>query len=208
MINILIADDHAIVREGLKQLFAIYPDITVVAVATNGAETLETLRKTEVDLLLMDMTMPGIGGVELIERIKAQCPRLPVLVLSMHNEPQIARRALSAGAAGYLTKDSDPEVLLAAIRKVASGGRFIAPELAEAMVFAGDADQTDPYELLSDRELEILTKLVRGKSINEIAEELCISSKTVSTYKTRLMLKLHLQNNAELVRYGLNHHLD
>jgi len=207
MIKLLIADDHAIVREGLKQLFAICPDVAVVAVATNGTETLDTLRKIETDLLLMDMTMPGISGVELIERIRAQCPRLPILVLSMHNEPQIARRALNAGANGYLTKDSDPEVLLAAIRKVASGKRHIAPELAEAMIFSGEADQAAPHELLSNRELHILTQLVRGLSINEIAAELCICNKTVSTHKARLMLKLNLQNNSELVRYGLDHHL-
>lgn len=208
MIKLIIADDHAIVREGLRQLFALCADIAVADVAVNGAQLLEMLRKDEADLLLLDMTMPGIHGLELIGRIRAQNARLPILVLSMHNEPQIARRALIAGASGYLTKDSDPEVLLAAIRKVASGGRFIAPELAEALAFdAGDGEQRAPHELLSEREFHILNLLIRGRSVNEIADELIISNKTVSTHKARLMQKLNLQNNAELVRYGIDHHL-
>ncbi|MDO8989306.1 MAG: response regulator transcription factor [Sideroxyarcus sp.] len=208
MIKLLIAEDHAIMREGLKRLFALYPDIAIVGEATNGAEALELARKSEADLLMMDMTMPGINGVELIGRLKAQTPQLPILVLSMHNEPQIARRALSAGAAGYLTKDSDPEILIAAIRKVVGGGRFIDPALAEAMAFdSGENANRAPHELLSEREFHILRLLVQGKSVNEIADELVISNKTVSTHKARLMLKLNLGNNAELIRYGVSHHL-
>jgi DNA-binding NarL/FixJ family response regulator len=204
----MIADDHAIVREGLKQLFALVADIRVAATAVNGAEVLEMLRRNELDMLMMDMSMPGISGVELITRVKAQRPDLPVLVLSMHNEPQIARRALAAGAAGYLTKDSDPEVVLAAIRKVAGGGRFVDPGLAEAMVLDSvDGGRGAPHEQLSEREQQILRLLVRGRSVNEIADELVISNKTVSTHKSRLMQKLGLQNNAELVRYGVEHGL-
>lgn len=207
MIRIFIADDHAIVRQGLKQLAAL-SDLTLAGEASSGAQLLETLRKVSADLLLLDMTMPGISGVELIERVRAQAPLLPILVLSMHNEPQIARRAFAAGAAGYCTKDSDPEVLLTAIRKVASGGRFIDPGLAENMAFdTGKHEQYQPQDVLSTREYHILKLLVQGKSVNEIAEELVISNKTVSTHKARLMQKLNLQNNAELVRYGVEQHL-
>lgn len=208
MIKLMIADDHAIVREGLKQLFSLYSDISVVGEATNGSDVLVNLRTQTIDLLLLDMTMPGISGVELITRIRAQNATLPILVLSMHNEVQIARRALSNGASGYLTKDSDPEVLLAAIRKVAGGGRFIDPDLAEAMAFDnGNTEQEEPHELLSEREYQILLLLIGGKSVNDIAGELSISNKTVSTHKTRLMQKLNVSNNAELVRYGLDNGL-
>lgn len=208
MIRILIADDHAIVRGGLKQLFALCSDLSVTGEAVNGAQVLEVLRKEEVDLLLLDMNMPGISGAELITRVRAERPSLPILVLSMHNEPQIARRALASGAAGYLTKDSDPETLLAAIRKVAAGGRFIDSGLAESMVFdAGENGERPPHEQLSEREFHILRLLVRGKSVNDIADELSISNKTVSTHKARLMQKLGFQNNADLVRYGIEHHL-
>jgi DNA-binding NarL/FixJ family response regulator len=196
------------VREGLRQLLSISANITLAGEATNGAQLMESLRGMTADLLLLDITMPGINGVELIERVLAQHPQLPILVLSMHNEPQIARRVLAAGAAGYCTKDSDPEVLVGAIRKVAAGGRFIDPALAEKMAFdTGQHAQYLPREVLSDREFSILCMLVKGKSVNEIAEELIISNKTVSTHKARLMQKLNLQNNAELVRYGVEHGL-
>lgn len=205
MTRVLIADDHAIVREGLKQLFALDANVVVAGEAVNGAQVLETLREGVFDLVLLDMTMPGVSGVNLISRIRAQHGSPPILVLSMHNELQIARRALNAGASGYLTKDSRPEVLLMAIRKVAAGGRFIDPGLAEEMVFeAGGVDQRQPHELLSDREFHILRLLVRGMSINGIAEELAISNKTVSTHKARLMQKMNFYNNAELVRYAVD----
>jgi len=208
MTRILIADDHAIVREGLKQLFALDGHIVVAGEAVNGAQVLETLREGVFDLVLLDMTMPGVSGVNLISRIRAQDGSPPILVLSMHNELQIARRALNAGASGYLTKDSRPEILLMAIRKVAAGGRFIDPVLAEEMVFeAGGPDQRQPHELLSDREFHILRLLVRGNSVNGIADELAISNKTVSTHKARLMQKMNFSNNAELVRYAVAHGL-
>lgn len=208
MTRILIADDHAIVREGLKQLFALDGHIVVAGEAVNGAQVLETLRDGVFDLVLLDMTMPGVSGVNLISRIRAQDGSPPILVLSMHNELQIARRALNAGASGYLTKDSRPEILLMAIRKVAAGGRFIDPVLAEEMVFeAGGTDQRQPHELLSDREFHILRLLVRGNSVNGIADELAISNKTVSTHKARLMQKMNFSNNAELVRYAVAHGL-
>lgn len=208
MIRVLIADDHAIVREGLKQLFALDKDVLVAGEAVDGAQALETLRKGGFDLVLLDMTMPGVSGVNLISRIRAQDGAPPILVLSMHNELQIARRALAAGASGYLTKDSRPDILMAAIHKVATGGRFIDPVLAEQMVFeAGDTGTRPPHELLSDREFHILRLLVRGVSVNDVAEELAISNKTVSTHKARLMQKMNFRNNAELVRYAVAHGL-
>jgi DNA-binding NarL/FixJ family response regulator len=208
MTRVLIADDHAIVREGLKQLFALDNRVVVAGEAVNGAQVLDTLRDGVFDLVLLDMAMPGVSGVNLISRIRAQEGAPPILVLSMHNELQIARRALNAGAAGYLTKDSQPEVLMTAIHKVAAGGRFIDPVLAEEMVFEADGpEQRRPHVLLSDREFHILRLLVRGMAVNSIAQELAISNKTVSTHKARLMQKMKMDNNAELVRYAVDHGL-
>jgi DNA-binding NarL/FixJ family response regulator len=208
MIRVLIADDHAIVREGLKQLFELYSDVVVAGEAVNGAQAIDAVRQGDFDLVLLDMTMPGVSGVNLISRLCAQDGAPPILVLSMHNELQVARRAVGAGAAGYLTKDSRPDVLITAIRKVAAGGRFIDSGLAEQMVFeTGDAGQRLPHELLSDREFHILRLLIRGMSVNDIAAELAISAKTVSTHKARLMAKMNFQNNADLVRYGVEHGL-
>jgi DNA-binding NarL/FixJ family response regulator len=205
MIRLLLADDHALVREGLKQLFALTTDISVAAEATNGAQVLDALRRQPVDLLLLDMTMPGISGPDLITRVVAQEPHPPILVLTMHNEPQIARRALGAGASGYLTKDSDPALLLSAIRKVASGGRFIDPTLAESMVFNnGGAAAENSHEHLSDREFQILCLLAKGVGVNDIATQLSISNKTVSTHKARLMEKMRFTSNADLVRYAVS----
>lgn len=208
MIRILIADDHAIVRGGLLQLFALAGDVTVVAQATNGGQVIESLRGVACDLVLLDMSMPGISGIELIGRIRAHAPTLPILVLSMHNEALVVRRALKAGANGYMTKDGDPETLLLAVRKVAAGGRYIDPGLAEQMVFEGEAGQTErPHEQLSNRELSIFRLFVGGKSVNQIAEELAISNKTVSTHKARLMQKMGFQSNADMLRYGIDHAL-
>lgn len=208
MIRLVIADDHAIVRGGLKQIFALSPDLKVVGEAVNGNEVLECLRQEPFDLLLLDLNMPGISGMDLITRVKAHRPELPILVLSMHNEPQVAARALKAGANGYITKDCEPDVLLTAIRKVAARGNYIAPELAEKMVF--DVTSTalhPPHSLLSNRELEVLRLLTTGKGVNEIAEQLSISNKTVSTHKVRLMEKMNLSSMADLMRYAMQHDL-
>ena len=208
MIRILMADDHGIVREGLKQLFALGQDIFLVGEAVNGGEVLADLLGGGIDLILLDMTMPGICGVNLITRLRSHddCP--PILVLSMHNEIQIARRALAAGVAGYLTKDSDPATLMAAIRKVTSGGRYIDPGLAEKMVFeSGRNTELPPHDVLSEREYDVLRLLVHGMGVNQIADELKISNKTVSTHKARLMQKMDFHNNAELVRYAVAHGL-
>jgi DNA-binding NarL/FixJ family response regulator len=153
------------------------------------------------------MTMPGISGVDLIRRVRAEQPPLPILVLSIHNEAQVVSRALRAGATGYVTKDSDPDVLLAAIRKLAAGGRFIDPKLVDAMVFETHSGDAPPHEVLSDREFQVLRMLAAGQSINEIAESCSLSAKTISTHKMRLMQKLGLNNNAELIRYAIRHGL-
>lgn len=208
MIRILIADDHAIVRGGLLQLFALAGDVAVVAQATNGGQVMECLRATPCDLVLLDLSMPGASGVELIARIRAHVPALPILVLSMHNEALVVRRALQAGANGYMSKDVDPETLLLAVRKVAAGGRFLDPSLAELLVFDnGTGGDAPAHEQLSNRELSIFRLFVGGKTVNQIAEELAISNKTVSTHKARLMQKMGFQSNADMLRYGIDHAL-
>lgn len=208
MIRLLIADDHAIVRGGLKQMLAQVPDFEVVGEATNGGEVLACLRQDPFDLLLLDLNMPGISGADLIARVKAHRTDLPILVLSMHNEPHVAVRALKAGANGYITKDCEPDILLTAIRKVVAHGRYIAPDLAEKMVFdATSMAQRPTHSLLSDRELEIFHLLASGKGVNDIALQLAISNKTVSTHKARLLEKLSLTGMADLMRYAMQHNL-
>lgn len=208
MIRLLIADDHALLREGLKQLLSVTQDVEVAGEASSGDEVLEVLQQGEFDLLLLDVDMPGLSGVELLTRVRTDYPGLPVLMLSMHNEPQIARRLLKAGAAGYLTKDSALGMLVTAIRRVAAGGNYIAPELAQQIAMeASRPESTLLHERLSKREFRILGLLVQGKNMNEIAEILCISSKTVSTHKSRLMQKMEISSNSELLRYGLTHDL-
>lgn len=208
MIRLVIADDHAIVRCGLKQIFALMPDFEVVGEATNGNEVLARLREAPFDLLLLDMNMPGISGADLITRVKAHQADLPILVLSMHNEPQVAARALKAGANGYITKDCEPEILMTAIRKVAARGKYIDPDLAEKMVFdVTSSAPRPPHNLLSERELEVFRLLTAGQGVNDIATELAISNKTVSTHKLRLMEKLNLSSMAQLMRYAMQHNL-
>lgn len=202
MNRLLIADDHGVVRRGLKQLLAGEEGLMVAAEAAQGGEVLEQLRHAVFELLVMDMSMPGISGLDLIRRVKAEKPGLPILVLSMHNETQLVARALKAGAAGYVAKDSDPDILLAAIRKILGGGRFIDPALVDKVVFGAPADEGAPQERLSDREYEVLQLLAKGLSLVEIGDRLHVSSKTISTHKTRLMQKLGLENNADLLRYA------
>ncbi|MBS0345463.1 MAG: response regulator transcription factor [Proteobacteria bacterium] len=207
MIRLMIADDHAIVRSGLKQIIATTIDIAVVAEATRGEEIFEQLQKEAVDLLLLDMSMPGLAGLELIGRLQVAHARLPILVLSMHNEGQIVARALRAGAGGYVTKDSEPEVLLAAIRKVTHGGRFIDPALGDVLVFDHGPARPLAHEVLSERERQVLEGIVAGLPLGEIADQLHLSPKTVSTHKMRLMEKLQVDNNADLIRYAIRHGL-
>jgi DNA-binding NarL/FixJ family response regulator len=208
MIRILIADDHAIVRGGLKQLFAMVPDIAVAGEAVNGLQALDCLRHTPVDIVLLDLTMPGMSGIDIVARMRSAYPNLPILVLSMRNEPEIVRQVLKVGASGYLTKDSEPEMLVAAIRKAAAGGRFIDPALAEQLLFDIDQPGAAPLHVqLSGREAQILSLLARGRSVNDIAADLMISNKTVSTHKAHLMQKMNFMNNADLVRYAIMHGL-
>lgn len=204
-IRLLIADDHTIMREGLKQLLALANDLRVVAEAENGLIALERLRQGDIDLLLLDMNMPGLSGEDLVARIHAQYPNQKILVLSMHNEPQVAQRALKAGAAGYLCKMCSPETLLGAIRRVDSGMRFIDPQIAERIALeVSGLKQQSHQNTLTEREFQILRLFARGVSVTRIAETLTISHKTVSTHKARLMEKMGFSSNAEIVRYALS----
>jgi DNA-binding NarL/FixJ family response regulator len=208
VIRVLVAEDHTIVREGIKQLIGLAKDLCVVGEAANGEQLLETLRQTPCEVVLLDISMPGVNGLEAIPRIRSLNNPPAVLVLSMHDEAQMAARALKIGAAGYATKDSDPALLLTAIRKVASGGRYIDPELADRMVFeVGLTDARPAHTLLSEREFSVFERLVRGEGVNEIAQQLAVSSKTVSTHKARLMQKLGLHSVADLVKYAVEHKL-
>jgi DNA-binding NarL/FixJ family response regulator len=205
-IRILVADDHAVVRRGLRHILDTTPDLAIAGEAASGAEVLEKLQAGEFEVLLMDVTMPATNPVDLIARIKAQHPHLAVLVHSMHAEGPVASRMLKAGASGYITKDSEPEHLLAALRKVAAGGRYIGAELAQQLAFGNGAGRP-LHELLSDRESQVFFLLASGKALKAIAKELHLSPKTASTYKTRIMQKLNLQSDAELIRYALAHHI-
>lgn len=208
MTKILIADDHAIVREGLKQILSAHPDIQVVGEAQNGQEVLAAIANIPLDMVLLDMSMPGTNGIDLIKRIKENNSSIAVLVLSMHQEDQFAVRALKAGASGYLTKDSASELLVSAIRRVAAGGRHISRTLAERLAYEVDPyRETSLFEQLSDRELQIYRLFSEGKKINEIAQELSLSPKTVSTHKHRVMEKLNFSNNVEMIQYAIENQL-
>ncbi|MFU9136295.1 response regulator [Erwinia tasmaniensis] len=208
VIRLVIADDHALMREGLKQIFALDKRLSVVGEAGDGGQVLERLRLGGLDLLLLDISMPGISGEELIKRIHLQYENLPILVLSMFNEPQIARRVLNCGALGYITKDKNPDALLTAIRSVAGGSRYIDHDLAQEIVFAEYQNGNRAlHETLTTRERQILMLLAHGETINAIAQTLSISNKTVSTYKSRMMDKMQFCSNADIVKYAISHHL-
>ncbi|MBL0285013.1 MAG: response regulator transcription factor [Zoogloea sp.] len=207
-IRVLIADDHAIVRQGLRQILSDTPDLTVAGEAENGVQAVQMVRTGEWDVVLMDVSMPDRNGIDALKIIKKEFPRLPVLILSMYPEEQYAIRALKAGAAGYLTKQSAPELLVTAIRQVASGKKYVSPSLAEELANAiGDDSERLPHEKLSDREYQTLCMIASGKTPTEIAEALNLSVKTVSVYRARLLEKMNLRNNAELTHYGLKHGL-
>ena len=207
-IRVLIADDHAIVRQGLRQILSDTPDLTVSGEAENGVQAVQMVRAGEWDVVLMDVSMPDRNGIDALKLIKKEYPRLPVLILSMYPEEQYAIRALKAGAAGYLTKQSAPELLVTAIRQVASGKKYVSPSLAEELANAiGDDSERPAHEKLSDREYQTLCMIASGKTPTEIAEALNLSVKTVSVYRARLLEKMNLRNNAELTHYGLKHGL-
>lgn len=204
MIKVLIADDHTIVREGLKQIFEGISDIVVTGEAGSGPEVLEQIRKFSYDVILLDISMPGRGGLDILKQIKSEQPRLAVLILSMHPEEQYAVRVLKAGASGYLTKESASDELIAAIRKVSQGRKYISASLAEKLAFALETHEKErPHERLSDREYQVLVMIASGKTVKEIANELSLSVKTISTYRYRILDKMQLKNNAELIRYAI-----
>ena len=206
MISVLIADDHTILRSGLKEILAMAPEFKLMGEASNGNEVLSALRQEVPDVLMMDMNMPGVSGIDLIERVKSSYPTLILLVLTMLDDVQTAARTIKAGADGYITKDRSPEELISALRKVAAGGKYIEPRLAEQMLF-NPADIAGVHSKLSSREQEVFLLLVKGESVNSIAERLFISNKTVSTHKVKLLEKMGLKNTTELVRYAVQYDL-
>ncbi len=208
MIRVLIADDHAVVRQGLKQILGDTPEMLVAGEAANGQEVLDRVRAETWDVVVLDISMPDRSGLDILKQLRSERPKLPVLVLSMYSEDQYAIRVLKAGASGYMTKDSAADELVKAIRKVVSGGRYVSPLLAEKLAFGiGDDLSRLPHEALSDREFQVLRMIAAGKSVKEIAAELSLSVKTVSTYRARLLEKMNLGTNAELIHYAIQNNL-
>jgi DNA-binding NarL/FixJ family response regulator len=206
--KVLIADDHPVVRHGLKQILSGDPDMTVVGEATNGTEAMELARKLDWDVAVLDYSMPGRSGLDLLAEMKREFPQRPVLVLSMHPEELHARRVLKAGGAGHMNKESAGHELAAAIRKVVKGGRYVSASLAEKLAVELSPDaQRPPHETLSDREYRVMWMLASGKPINRIAKEMFLSPSTISTYRVRILRKLGLGSNAELVQYAVKHQL-
>lgn len=208
MIQILIVDDHAILRRGLKEILEReFRDVSIGGAGT-AEQALAQLDSEQWDLVILDITMPGRSGVDVLRNLKALRPKLPVLVLSMHPEDQYGKRVLKAGASGYMNKESAPEELIKAVRKLLSGGRYVSPTLAETLaVDLGRDDGTPAHERLSDREFEVLRKMASGKTVGQIAQELHLSVPTVSTYRARILEKMGMSNTAELIRYALSHDL-
>ena len=208
MMRVLIVDDHAIVRRGLRELLSDEFHGAAFGEASDARQALEQLRKKQWDVALLDINLPGKSGLDLLKELKAEWPKLPVLVLSAHPEDQFAVRALKAGAGGYMTKESAPEELAKAIRKVLAGGRYVSSALAEKLALGVKKDPTrTPHETLSDREYEVMSRIASGKTITEIAEELSLSAKTISTYRTRILEKLSVKNSAEIVLYAVRNGL-
>lgn len=208
MTRILIADDHAILRKGLRRILTEMDKEYDIDEASNGYEVIEKIRERDYDLILLDISMPGLSGLDALKQIKAENPKLPVLILTMHPEEQYALRALKAGASGYLTKESVPDELMSAIRKILRGGKYISNSLAERLAFAIDEKtEKQPHELLSDREYQVFCLIASGKGLTEIAEEMSLSVKTVSTYRSRILEKMKMKSNAELIHYAIKNKL-
>ena len=208
MIRVLMADDHALVLDGLRHILTKSGRFEIVGDAADGPSTIALARAQRADVLVMDLSMPGRHGLELIKQLKDEHPGLKILVLTMHGEQQYAKRAFAAGAAGYLTKEAAREELVAAVSKVAEGGVYVSAAMAERLARdLGSTSTSQPHERLSDREFDVLRRVVAGQSVNHIAQQLAISAKTVSTYKARILDKMQLQSDALLVRYALLHKL-
>lgn len=209
MIRIVIADDHAILRQGVRQILLTQSDMMVVGEAANYAEVMQQVRQKPADVLVLDIAMPGKNGIDTLKQVKSECPKLPVLILSMYPEDQYAIRALRAGAAGYLTKVSAADQLVHAIRQIAGGRRYITAELADSLAASVTGANPDVplHERLSDREFQTLRQIAAGRTLAQIGDAFAVSPKTVSVYRARLLAKLQLATNADLTRYALEHHL-
>lgn len=208
MIRILLADDHVLFREGLKQILGKHKELRVMDEAGSGTEALEKIYRNRYDVVILDISMPGRSGLDILSEIRSERPDLPVLILSMHPEDQYAVRVLRAGAAGYLTKESAASELITAIHKVASGGRYISAEVAERLADAVKIDhQAAPHQQLSNREFQVMRMLAAGKTLREIAESLILSEKTITTYRARILEKMNLRNNVDLSHYAIQHRL-
>ncbi len=208
MIKIIIADDHSIVREGLKQIIVDTPDMTVCEEACDGNELIRKVLLGKYDVVVLDITMPGTNVLDVIKRIKKQRPAIQILVLSMHPEEQYAVRVLKAGASGYLTKESAPAELVKAIRKVSMGRKYISPSFAENLADTLLSNHDQPaHAALSDREYQVLCMIATGEPVKNIAENLFLSEKTISTYRSRILQKMHMKNNADIIHYAIKNML-
>jgi len=206
-IKVLIADDHPLFRQGLKHTFSETEDITVAAEAENGDELIKKLREDEYNLVLLDISMPGKSGLDILKQLQIEYPKLPVLILSVYSEDQYAVRFIKAGAAGYLTKESPPDQLVEAVRKVARGGKFASPQLTEKLAFGFGNIDKPLHELLSDREYQVFRMIAKGQSLTDIGVQLSLSVKTISTHRTRILEKMKMKKNAELIHYAITQNL-
>jgi two-component system, NarL family, invasion response regulator UvrY len=208
MINLMIADDHPIVRKGIKQLFDETQDISVVYEVSNGQEIFNIIKEKKIDIVLLDISMPGRSGLDILKQLKNENPDIIILILSMYPEEQYAIRALKAGASGYITKESAPDELVNAVRKVYAGGKYVSMTLAEKLAYEFDNTKAkNPHEKLSDREFQVMCMIASGKSVTEISHEIFLSIKTISTYRTRILEKMNFKNNSDITRYALENHL-
>ncbi len=208
MVKIIIADDHKLFREGLKQILKDEPDIIIVEEASTGQEVLYKIEKSDVDILILDISMPGLSGLDVLKQLKSSKSKFSILVLSMYPEEQYALRAIKLGASGYITKASASDELILAIRKISKGGTYISSSIAEKLIFSlKDDSESHPHHKLSDREFQILQLVASGKTMTQIADELCLSVKTISTYRSRILEKMNMKSNAELIHYALKHNI-